>query len=176
MTHSLYLFTPQGKIVRPNIECTNGYIHLVDTVMMDDSPPWTVLAASEASSTVSTLLLILPLLILQQMQWTNCASRSYLSLQTRNAQTSICSTVTAGNFDRHYPCFIIVSYNRANKHMESKPSQFVPKVVNFLRHIFCLAVWRFSGLPITIRKRVRPLFRPLAGLMFPVCATIAKLR
>ena len=66
--------------------------------------------------------------------------------------------------------------NRANKHMESKPSQFVPKVVNFLRHIFCLAVWRFSGLPITIRKRVRPLFRPLAGLMFPVCATIAKLR
>jgi len=58
----------KGKIVRPNIECTNGYIHLVDTVMMDDSPPWTVLAASEASSTVSTLLLILPLLILQQMQ------------------------------------------------------------------------------------------------------------
>ena len=51
--------------------------------------------------------------------------------------------------------------------MESKPSQFVPKVVNFLRHIFCLAVWRFSGLPITIRKRVRPLFRPLAALMFP---------
>jgi len=60
----------KGKIVRPNIECTNGYIHLVDTVMMDDSPPWTVLAASTAaSSTYSTaLLLILPLLILHLMQ------------------------------------------------------------------------------------------------------------
>ena len=48
----------------------SGYIHLVDTVMMDDSPPWTVLAASTAaSSTYSTaLLLILPLLILHLMQ------------------------------------------------------------------------------------------------------------
>jgi len=32
----------KGKIVRPNIECTNGYIHIVDTVMLDDSPPWLV--------------------------------------------------------------------------------------------------------------------------------------
>ena len=32
----------RGKIIRPNIECTNGYIHLTDTVMIDDSPPWTV--------------------------------------------------------------------------------------------------------------------------------------
>merc|ERR1712062_667305 len=30
----------KGRIVRPNIECTNGYIHIVDTVMLDDSPPW----------------------------------------------------------------------------------------------------------------------------------------
>ena len=33
-------------------------------------------------------------------------------------------------------------------------------------------VWRFSGLPITIRKGVRPVFRPLAALMFPVCTTL----
>ncbi|XP_023335433.1 fasciclin-1 [Eurytemora carolleeae] len=26
----------KGKVVRPNIECINGYIHLVDTVMMDE--------------------------------------------------------------------------------------------------------------------------------------------
>jgi len=59
----------KGKIVRPNIECTNGYIHLVDTVMMDESPPWTVLAASSTVSSTSstTLLLILPLLILHLM-------------------------------------------------------------------------------------------------------------
>ena len=58
-----------GKIVRPNIECTNGYIHLVDTVMMDDSPPWTVLAASTATSSpfFSTTFLIL-LLITYLMQ------------------------------------------------------------------------------------------------------------
>lgn len=29
-------------MVRPNIECTNGYIHIVDTVMLDDSPPWSL--------------------------------------------------------------------------------------------------------------------------------------
>jgi hypothetical protein len=28
--------------VRPNIECTNGIIHTVDTVFIDDAPPWTV--------------------------------------------------------------------------------------------------------------------------------------
>jgi len=63
----------KGKIVRPNIECTNGYIHLVDTVMMDESPPWTVLAASSAVSATSstTLLLILPLLILHLLDAMN---------------------------------------------------------------------------------------------------------
>ena len=31
-----------GKVIRPNIECTNGIIHTVDTVMIDDAPPWSV--------------------------------------------------------------------------------------------------------------------------------------
>ena len=35
----------QAKSIRPNIECTNGIIHLVDTVLIDDSPPWVVGAA-----------------------------------------------------------------------------------------------------------------------------------
>jgi len=57
----------KGKIVRPNIECTNGYIHLVDTVMMDDSPPWTVLADSKGTLIISNiLLLVLPILLLYQ--------------------------------------------------------------------------------------------------------------
>ena len=34
----------RGKVVRPNIQCTNGYIHLVDTVMLDDAKPWVVIA------------------------------------------------------------------------------------------------------------------------------------
>ena len=34
----------RGKVIRPNIECTNGYIHLIDTVMLDDSPPYAVIA------------------------------------------------------------------------------------------------------------------------------------
>ena len=51
--------------------------------------------------------------------------------------------------------------------MESKPRA---NLCNYFVHFFCLAVWRFSGLPITIRKGVRPLFRPLAALMFP-CTT-----
>jgi len=31
--------------VRPNVECTNGIIHVVDRVFIDDAPPWTVGAA-----------------------------------------------------------------------------------------------------------------------------------
>ena len=34
----------RAKVIRPNIECTNGYIHLIDTVMLDDSPPYAVIA------------------------------------------------------------------------------------------------------------------------------------
>jgi len=47
----------KGRIVRPNIECTNGYIHIVDTVMLDDSPPW--LVAGAPHTTLSWILLII---------------------------------------------------------------------------------------------------------------------
>ena len=30
----------QARVIRPNIECTNGIIHTIDTVMIDDAPPW----------------------------------------------------------------------------------------------------------------------------------------
>ena len=33
-------------MIRPNIECTNGIIHTIDTVMIDDAPPWAVGKAS----------------------------------------------------------------------------------------------------------------------------------
>ena len=32
----------RGKAIKPNMECLDGYIHLIDTVMIDDSPPWAV--------------------------------------------------------------------------------------------------------------------------------------
>merc|ERR1712029_82978 len=38
----------RGKVVRPNGECLNGYVHVVDTVMLDDSPMWAVAAESDA--------------------------------------------------------------------------------------------------------------------------------
>jgi hypothetical protein len=41
----------QGKVLRPNMECTNGYIHVVDTVMIDDTPPWAVGAAAHVGPT-----------------------------------------------------------------------------------------------------------------------------
>ena len=31
-----------AKVLRPNLECTNGVIHLIDTVFIDDAPPWTI--------------------------------------------------------------------------------------------------------------------------------------
>ena len=40
----------RGKVIRPNIECTNGYIHLIDTVMLDDSPPYAVIASGAVGS------------------------------------------------------------------------------------------------------------------------------
>ena len=48
----------RAKVVRPNIECTNGYIHLIDTVMLDDAPPYTVIAnkATGASAYYTKLL------------------------------------------------------------------------------------------------------------------------
>ena len=42
--------TVRGRVVRPNIECTNGMIHLVDTVMIDDAPPYQVIASGGEES------------------------------------------------------------------------------------------------------------------------------
>ena len=42
----------RGKVVRPNAECTNGYVHIVDTVMIDDSPVWAVAQSSATPSPV----------------------------------------------------------------------------------------------------------------------------
>lgn len=58
----------RAKVIRPNIECTNGYIHLVDTVMLDDSPPYKVIAngapgiSCPTFQTIYTIMLILSLL------------------------------------------------------------------------------------------------------------------
>jgi hypothetical protein len=49
----------QGKVLRPNLECTNGYIHLVDTVMIDDTPPWAVGSAFKQQQHFGHLLLVL---------------------------------------------------------------------------------------------------------------------
>ena len=46
----------RGKLIRPNIECTDGYIHLVDTAMLDDAPPWTV-TAGQASNVLKEAVL-----------------------------------------------------------------------------------------------------------------------
>ena len=43
----------RAKVIRPNIECTNGYIHLIDTVMLDDSPPYAVIANGERGLSAS---------------------------------------------------------------------------------------------------------------------------
>ena len=51
----------RGKIVRPNIECTDGYIHLVDTAMLDNSPPWTLMQSGSWKN--MNHLLILPIMI-----------------------------------------------------------------------------------------------------------------
>ena len=40
----------RGKVVRPNGECINGYVHVVDTVMIDDSPVWAVAQSSTTPS------------------------------------------------------------------------------------------------------------------------------
>jgi len=55
----------QGKVVRPNIQCTNGYIHLVDTVMVDDTPVWAVgEAVGRAFLPSLVAVLILPVVLL----------------------------------------------------------------------------------------------------------------
>ena len=50
----------QGKVLRPNLECINGYIHLTDTVMIDDTPPW---AVGSAPSHRLTSLIKLPFVV-----------------------------------------------------------------------------------------------------------------
>ena len=55
------------KVVRPNVECTNGIIHLVDKVFIDNSPPWTVGKASQIASS-SLLLTALALILSTNMQ------------------------------------------------------------------------------------------------------------
>ena len=52
-----------GKVIRPNIECTNGIIHTVDTVMIDDAPPWQVGAASTTSWSASAIMISLLVLL-----------------------------------------------------------------------------------------------------------------
>ena len=47
-----------AEVIQPNIECTNGVIHLVDKVFIDDAPPWTV-GAANAACLADTLLLLL---------------------------------------------------------------------------------------------------------------------
>ena len=37
-------------MIRPNIECTNGIIHTIDTVMIDDAPPWAVGRAASGNA------------------------------------------------------------------------------------------------------------------------------
>ena len=65
-----YLIVFQGRVVRPNIECTNGYIHLVETVMLDSSPPWAV--TSSALTVIADLCLLVPgvlLLLYSAYSW-----------------------------------------------------------------------------------------------------------
>ena len=54
----------QGKVIRPNLECTNGYIHMVDTVMFDDLPPWAVGSAPKNLHHFNFLVLIITALAL----------------------------------------------------------------------------------------------------------------
>ena len=50
----------KAKLIRPNLECTNGYIHLTDTVMIDDTPPW---AVGSAPGHRSSSLIALPFVV-----------------------------------------------------------------------------------------------------------------
>ena len=54
----------RGKAVRPNIECTDGYIHMVDTVMFDDTPPWAVIASKAANYSQKNCQIILLMVLL----------------------------------------------------------------------------------------------------------------
>ena len=45
-------------MIRPNIECTNGIIHTIDTVMIDDAPPWAVGASSRNLGPIFLIVMI----------------------------------------------------------------------------------------------------------------------
>ncbi len=50
-----------SKVLRPNVECTNGIIHLADHVFIDDAPPWTVGGQQRSAGAPHLTLLLLSL-------------------------------------------------------------------------------------------------------------------
>jgi hypothetical protein len=52
----------KAKVIRPDQECTNGIIHVVDTVFIDNSPPWSVGRA--AANRVARLMQISAVILL----------------------------------------------------------------------------------------------------------------
>ena len=54
----------RAKVIRPNGECVNGYVHLVDTVMLDDAPVWAVGAANSIFISYSSLVILILMSIL----------------------------------------------------------------------------------------------------------------
>ena len=54
----------RAKVVRPNIECTDGYIHIIDTAMIDDTPPWTILANQVEKLQMSMSILTMTMIVL----------------------------------------------------------------------------------------------------------------
>ncbi len=46
----------QAKVIRPNVECTNGILHIVDKVFIDEAPPWTVGSAPKIGSSSTTFI------------------------------------------------------------------------------------------------------------------------
>ena len=54
----------RAKVVRPNIECTDGYIHIIDTAMIDDTPPWTILANQVENLQMSPSILTMTMIVL----------------------------------------------------------------------------------------------------------------
>ena len=54
----------KAKVIRPNMECTNGIIHMIDTVLIDDAPPWEVGGAGGHAYSVFVLIVSLALVTL----------------------------------------------------------------------------------------------------------------
>jgi hypothetical protein len=51
------------------MECTNGYIHLSDTVMIDDTPPWAIGSAPTPTQRHQVLVLLPAFLSLAFSFW-----------------------------------------------------------------------------------------------------------